>query len=241
MIILIRKRHTHVLIVFLCLFCSMAVILWNGREEHLSVMANVNLPNECLFVIDAGHGGEDGGAISDDGTAESGINLEIAKRFCDLLRFFGQQTAMIRSEDVSVGTPGLTTFRLRKASDLKNRVSYVNSREHVILVSIHQNSLPSVPSVHGAQVFYNTEAGAKDLAERMQDALNLAINPGNEKNTRQIPDSIYLMKHSKAPAVLVECGFLSNATETTMLKLPSHQIKIAASMLSGILGEPEHI
>ena len=219
----------------------MAVILWTGQEKHLTVMANVNLPSECLFVIDAGHGGEDGGAISDDGTAESGINLEISQRLHDLLRFCGQQTAMIRSEDISVSTPGLTTFRQRKVSDLKNRVAYVNSRERVVLVSIHQNSLPSVPAVHGAQVFYNTEAGAIDLAKRIQDALNLTINLGNEKNTRQIPDSIYLMKHSKAPAVLVECGFLSNATETAMLKLPSHQLKIAASILSGILGEPEYI
>ncbi len=219
----------------------MAAILWSGRDEHLSVMANINLPDECLFVIDAGHGGEDGGAVSKDGTTESGINLEIALRFRDLMRFFGQNTAMIRSEDVSVNTPGLTTFRQRKASDLKNRVDFVNSSERAVLISIHQNSLPAVPSVHGAQVFYNTENGAMELAERIQDALNLTINPGNEKNTREIPDSIYLMKHSRAPAVLVECGFLSNPAETTMLKIPSHQLKIAASILSGILVEPEHI
>lgn len=219
----------------------MAAILWSGRKEQLSVMANINLPDECLFVIDAGHGGEDGGAVSEDGTTESGINLEIALQFRDLLRFFGQQTAMIRTEDISVATPGLATFRERKASDLKNRAAFVNSRERAVLISIHQNSLPSVPSVHGAQAFYNTANGAKELAARMQNALNLTINAENPKNTRQIPESIYLMKHSTAPAVLVECGFLSNAAETAMLKLPSYQRKIAISMLSGILTEPEYI
>jgi len=219
----------------------MAAILWSGREEHLSAMASVYLPNECLFVIDAGHGGEDGGAVSRDGTSESGINLEISLRFRDLMHFFGKKTAMIRSEDISVSTPGLETFRQRKASDLKNRVDFVNSRTNAILISIHQNSLPSVPSVHGAQVFYNTKTGAQELAERIQDALNLTINQANEKTTRQIPDSIYLMKHSNAPAVLIECGFLSNTAETAMLKLSSHQIRLAASILSGVLVEPEHI
>lgn len=219
----------------------MAAILWSGRKEQVSVLVSGNLPDRCLFVIDAGHGGEDGGAVSDDGTTESTINLEIALRFRDLMRFFGQNTAMIRSENVSVSTPGLTTFRQRKASDLKNRVDFVNSHGNAVLISIHQNSLPSVPTVHGAQVFYNAESEAYELAERIQDALNSTINPENEKNTRKIPDSIYLMKHSKAPAVLIECGFLSNVSETKMLKLPPHQLKIAASILSGILKEPEHV
>ena len=219
----------------------MAAILWSGRNEPVSVMVSGNLPDGCLFVIDAGHGGEDGGAVSDDGTTESTINLEIALRFRDLMRFFGQNTAMIRSEDISVSTPGLTTFRQRKASDLKNRVDFVNSHENAVLISIHQNSLPAVPTVHGAQVFYNAENGADELAERIQDVLNSTINPKNEKNTRKIPDSIYLMKHSNAPAVLIECGFLSNASETKRLKLPSHQLKIAVSILSGILMEPEHV
>ena len=122
----------------------MAAILWTGHEEHQPIMASANLNDDRLFVIDAGHGGEDGGAVSEDGTAESGINLEIALRLCDLMHFFGCKNAMIRSEDISVCTPGLETFRQRKASDLKNRVAFVNSLDRAILISIHQNSLPSV-------------------------------------------------------------------------------------------------
>lgn len=235
MIIVIRKRHVHVLALFLSLFVGMAVILCTGPKTHISAMANVNTPHECLFVIDAGHGGEDGGAVASDGTLESVINLQIAQRLNALLLFYGQQTAMIRTEDISIHTPGLATFRERKSSDLQNRVQFVNRQENAVLISIHQNSLPSVPTVHGAQAFYNTQDGSRELAERIQYALNMTVNQNNRKNTRSIPGSIYLMKHSIAPSVLVECGFLSNAPETEKLKLRSYQLELSAAMLSGIL------
>lgn len=237
MIIVIRKRQIRVLTLFLFLFVGMAVILWTGQKTHISAMANVNTSHDRLFVIDAGHGGEDGGAVATDGTHESVINLQIAQRLNALLLFYGQQTAMIRTEDISIHTPGLATFRERKSSDLQNRVQFVNRQENAVLISIHQNSLPSVPTVHGAQAFYNTQDGSQELAERIQYALNTTVNRNNKKNIRSIPDSIYLMKHSNVPSVLVECGFLSNASETEKLKLRSYQIELSTAMLSGILTE----
>ena len=239
MVILIRKRHLHVLTLFLSLFFCAVLLLWQDRAETLSVMGETKLPESPrIFVIDAGHGGEDGGAVAADGTPESGLNLEIALRLNDLLRFCGEKTVLVRSEDISLNDPGLATFRQRKSSDLKNRVDFVNNTSDAILISIHQNALPSVPSVHGAQAFYNKIPGAKDLAEKIQNRLNQAVNQGNEKSTRAIPESIYLMKQSHAPSVLVECGFLSNAEETQKLKSPSHQIQITAAILSGLLAEP---
>ena len=179
MVILIRKRHIHVSLLFLLLIC--VSVFCSEREEALSAMSSVSPSADDLFVIDAGHGGEDGGAVSEDGTSESGINLEIALKLNDLLRFFGQKTAMIRTDDFSVNTPGLATFQQRKSSDLKNRADFVNRHDNAVLVSIHQNSLPSVPSVHGAQVFYNTIPSSDALAEYIQTALNATVNPGNEK------------------------------------------------------------
>ena len=239
MVILIRKRHIHVALIFFFLICC--AVLCAGRDEALSAMSDISPSADYLFVIDAGHGGEDGGAVAVDGTSESGINLEIALKLNDLLRFFGQKTAMIRTDDIAVNTPGLATFQQRKSSDLKNRADFVNRYDNAVLVSIHQNSLPSVPSVHGAQVFYNTRPYSDVLAAYIQTALNTTVNNGNQKHTRQIPDSIYLMKHSNAPSVLVECGFLSNAAETALLKQPKHQYKIAASILSGILSAQKDI
>ena len=241
MVILIRKRHFHVLLVYLFLLgCTGAMVLFE-RQEDLTVMSEIHTITTPVFVIDAGHGGEDGGAVAADGTPESGINLDIALKLNALLRFFGYRTAMIRTEDISIDTPGLATFRQRKSSDLQNRVTFVNQYAHAVLISIHQNSLPSVPSVHGAQVFYNKKPNGKELAEYIQTALNIGINADNKKHTRQIDDSIYLMKHSNAPSVLVECGFLSNAAETALLKQPAYQSTIAASILSGILTAQQDI
>lgn len=234
MVILIRKRHLSVLFLFLVLFCGMTLCVCLGSPEELAAMAEHD-GHSRVFVIDAGHGGEDGGAVSASGTPESGINLEISLRLRDLLHFCGMETHMIRTEDISVNTPGLATFRERKSSDLKNRTMTVNGIPNAVLISIHQNSLPSVPSVHGAQVFYNHVDGAQPLAEQIQASLNLSVNTGNEKQPRKIPDSIYLMKHAQAPAVLVECGFLSNAAETQLLQTAAHQKIIAAAILSGVL------
>ena len=126
-------------------------------------------------------------------------------------------------------------MRQRKSSDLKNRVRIVEETGNAILLSIHQNSLPSSPITHGAQVFWNRQEGAESLAEQVQDALNAGINSGNEKHPRQIPDSIYLMKNITVPGVLVECGFLSNGPETERLQDPDYQLRLAAAIAAGFL------
>lgn len=223
----------------LCLCCSaaaLAAVLWTGfmlAEDATAVFAPAE-KGAVLWVIDAGHGGEDGGAVSPDGVTESGLNLEIALRTRDLLHFTGQETLMTRSDENSIHTEG-ETIRARKASDIRNRVALVNDAENAVLVSIHQNSLPSSPVTHGAQVFWNRQEGGETLAQLVQDSLNHAINVGNEKQAKKIPDTIYLMKNVTAPAVLVECGFLSNTEETALLQEPSHQMKLAAAVTAGCL------
>jgi N-acetylmuramoyl-L-alanine amidase len=117
-----------------------------------------------VVVIDPGHGGEDGGAVSSAGAEESRINLEIALRLNQLLRFCGTRTLMTRVDDSSIGDPELAPVRERKVSDLKNRVKIVNDTENAVLLSIHQNSLPSSPVTHGAQAFWNHHPGADVLA-----------------------------------------------------------------------------
>ena len=126
-------------------------------------------------------------------------------------------------------------MKARKASDIQNRVALVNSAKSAVLLSIHQNSLPSSPITHGAQAFWNRENGAEALARRIQDSLNTVINPDRPKNPRLIPESIYLMNHVQAPAVLIECGFLSNREETLQLQESSYQTKLAAAITSGYL------
>lgn len=186
-------------------------------------------------VIDAGHGGEDGGAVAADGTVESTINLAVAQRLEALLRFLGYETRMTRTEDTAIYSEGAETLREKKASDLKNRVRLVNETPNAVLLSIHQNSLPSSRSVRGAQAFYAGTEGSAALAEAIQAALNTAINTEKARSCKAIDTSVYLMKHVERPAVLIECGFLSNAEETLELQREDYQRKLAVTVTAGFL------
>ena len=232
MVILLRKRDLILSCLFCCFFLGLAAVFWRG-----SVVPAFHVREEVpvTVVIDPGHGGEDGGAVSPGGVAESQINLAVSLRVSSLLRFAGQRTRLTRSEDVTICDQGLDTMRQRKTSDLRNRVKLVEETENAVLLSIHQNSLPSSPVTHGAQVFWNRQEGAEALAGSIQEALNAGINAGNEKHPRQIPDSIYLMKNISAPGVLVECGFLSNGPETERLQDPAYQLRLAAAIAAGCL------
>lgn len=192
-----------------------------------------------VYVLDAGHGGEDGGAVSASGVKESDINLAVTRELDDVLRFLGQDTVLTRSDDVSIHSDGAETLRQKKVSDLKNRVALVNGTPDAVLVSIHQNSLPSVPSVHGAQVFYGTVEPSDAFAVSVQTALNQSVNAGNEKHEKKIDPSIYLMKNVTCPAILIECGFLSNIAETEKLQTPDYQKRLAVAIAAGILNTGE--
>lgn len=232
-IIMIQKRVFLGSALFCCFFAALATVIWAGHTQQVPAFAAGGVP--VTAVIDPGHGGEDGGAVSSGGVEESQINLAISQQVNDLLRLMGKPTVMTRSEDVTICDEGLGTIRQRKASDLKNRVALVNATPNAVLLSIHQNSLPSSPVTHGAQVFWNRQEGAEGLALLVQDSLNETINAGNEKHAKQISPTIYLMKNITAPGIIVECGFLSNAEETVRLQEPSYQLKLAAAVTAGYL------
>ena len=199
-------------------------------ETSVSVSAG-----KTVWVIDAGHGGEDGGAVAADGSKESDMNLAIARRLDALLVLLGEETRMTRTEDISIHDGSASTLREKKRSDLENRVELVNSTQGAILVSIHQNSLPSSKRTQGAQVFFRKEEGSAALANAVQHALNETVNLENEKVEKAIDPSIYLMKNVTAPAILIECGFLSNESETALLKSGEYQQKLAVVIASGLL------
>ncbi len=233
MLIFLRKKTLALCALGLCFALGgMAVGL---ARTALPAFSSRGARTSAVVVIDAGHGGEDGGAVAEDGTVESGINLAIARDLEELLRFLGCKTKMTRTEDAAIYSDGAKSLREKKASDLKNRVALVNETPDAVLLSIHQNSLPASRSVHGAQAFYARTAGSEELAEAIQCALNAAINPENEKSRKAIDKTVYLMKNINCSAVLVECGFLSNAAETARLQKPKHQTRLAVAMAAGLL------
>lgn len=218
-------------LLLLALAAVLLVLLWLGGRELGESVASSSLaafPGPVL-VIDAGHGGEDGGAVSLTGVSESQINLAVALRVDAVLGLYGVPAVLLRETDISLHSPGSTTLRQKKVSDLHNRVSAVEALENAVLLSIHQNSYPS-PRYSGAQVFYAPTAGSEELAQRTQQVLCQVLDPENTRAYKKIPDTIYLMNHVTCPAVLVECGFLTNPQEEKLLLSAGYQTKLAAAL-----------
>lgn len=211
-----------------------AYTLFSLLPVSVATLAPAGAGEGRTIVIDAGHGGEDGGAVSADGVIESGINLAIAQDLDALLTLLGEDTVMTRTGDISVYSEGAQTLRQKKRSDLENRVALVNGTPNAVLLSIHQNSLPKSTRTHGAQAFFGGSIGSDTLARSVQTALNSAINESN-KEAKRISDDVFLMKNVTAPAVLVECGFLSNREETAKLQQPDYQTKLAVVIAAGFL------
>lgn len=225
------KRKIPLIVTYsLTIACLLAAVIWGSRAV---TVFSESLPIErgrCI-VIDAGHGGEDGGAISCTGRLESGYNLEIALRLRDLFHLLGYDTKMIRTTDISVYTEGDTLAR-KKISDLKQRVRIVNETENALLLSIHQNQFPD-SRYSGAQVFYSGTEGSEALAKQLQAAFIAAVNLGSNRNAKK-SDGVYLMEHIDCTGVLIECGFLSNPQEEARLAGAEYQKKLCCIIVSSV-------
>lgn len=209
-------------LVIIAIFLGLAV----GGSKAVTVLSeNAPVLNRKTVIIDAGHGGPDGGATSCTGILESQFNLEIALRLRDLMEILGVQTTMVRETDCSVYTQG-TTIAQKKVSDLKERVRIVNSTENATLVSIHQN-LFSDAKYSGAQVFYAKTDGSQELAKKMQNKFIQSINPDSHRQAKKA-DGIYLMQNINCTGILIECGFLSNPKEEYLLRSESYQKKLCS-------------
>lgn len=211
-------------IVFYCfiMFAFIGIVL-GGREAVTVISQTSPADRNYRVVIDAGHGGIDGGAISCTGQPESVYNLQIAFALNDLMNLLGYDTVMVREKDVSVYTDG-ETISQKKLSDLKERVRIVNETPGSILVSIHQNYF-SDNRYYGSQVFYANSDDSKRLAESLQNQLVSCLTPGSKRQIKK-SNGIYLMDHIDTTGVLIECGFLSNQEEEARLRDGLYQKKL---------------
>ena len=203
-------------------------------NRAISVMTqSAQVENRHTIVIDAGHGGEDGGATSCTGILESNINLEIALRLNDLMHLLGFDTVMVRTTDAAIHTQG-NTIAARKASDLKARVQLANGTENGLLISIHQNYFTD-ERYSGAQVFFPKTAGSEWLAKSLQNELVAILNPGSNRKAKSA-SGIYLMENISCTGVLIEWGFLSNHVEEAKLRSPDYQKKLCCVIASTVGG-----
>ena len=212
---------------FLCSFAFHTVL-----EKRQGALSALNESEGPVIVIDAGHGGRDGGSVGVSGVLEKDLNLSVSRQLADLFRAAGYTVVETRTDDRMLGN----AQRHKKQADLDARLGIVESIPNSILVSIHMNTYQG-GGCRGLQVWYspNNEASA-GLAEAVQTAAK-TLQPDNHRKIKAAGSSIYLLHRTKSPAILVECGFLSDETDCQLLSNPRYQRQLALTIFSALSGK----
>ena len=215
-----------------------ALFLFSLLGNHMiRVVSTEAVPAEShkpLVVIDAGHGGEDGGAQSADGILEKDVNLSVAKKLETVLQARGYETLMTRSDDALLYDDGKESMREKKVSDLHNRVSMIEAHPDCLVLSIHQNYFDDA-RCKGTQVFYSpNSAESEALAKAIQTSVIASLQPDNTRIVKESGKEIYLLYQAQEPAVMVECGFLSNPEEAARLLEDTYQTDLVNAIANGL-------
>ncbi len=215
------KRLIKIVIVVVLLIA--AVVFVKLFISNSGLKSVISQDSRSTLVLDAGHGGIDGGAISDSGLKESDINLAIALKTEALAHFLGVDTVMTRETD----TDNSENKAYSEHDNLVERAKLANSTENAVLISIHQNKFPSAV-VSGAEVMYSDNDDSKTLGLLTQGNLVALLDISNRRVARPAPKELLLTSSANCPTILVECGFMSNPQEAQKLASNEYQLKIAA-------------
>lgn len=187
-----------------------------------------------VIVLDAGHGGADGGCVSVNGIPEKNINLSIMLTARDMLDLLGYDVRCTRETDVSIHDKGIEGLAKQKKSDMDNRLAVINESGAVLAVSIHQNQFTD-PKYSGAQMFFKADSPESSaLADVLRERFRIWLQPDNERETKPVGDELFLIHNAKCPAVMAECGFLSNPEEAAKLETTSYQQEVAMVIADSI-------
>lgn len=216
----------------------MVVVICVFRLVHAVHVSYVTSPiyfEDQIIILDPGHGGVDGGAVSKAGLIEKDVNLSIAQKLRELLELSGYCVVMTREDDRSIHDSDAVTIKEMKSSDIRNRLALMEAYPGSIFVSIHQNHF-SQSQYHGSQFFYapNSEE-SKILANCLKNAVRNQLQPTNEREIKPCESNVYLIYHATTTAVLAECGFLSNPDEARLLSENEYQEKIAFVLFQGLM------
>lgn len=219
-------------IIILALF-----VLFYNLSASFVVKVSSDTPHyaEQVIVIDAGHGDFDPGKVASDGTLEKDLNLSIALKLYDIFKSNGYAVVMTRTGDATLAASDAKSVAEKKKTDTHNRTKLTDSFVDSVMISIHQNSF-SDSSQHGTQLFYGAlNPESELLAEAVMCSVVNAVQPENTRPLKKGTKSIYILVNTKAPTVLVECGFMTNGAELELLKDESYQRRIAYSIYLGYL------
>ena len=235
-----NRRYIALFLLFSLLFCAiLSLLIFVGgktNERYETADADAKPDGAPVVIIDAGHGGEDGGTIGKNGVYEKDINLSIALLLRDMLAANGIETVLTRSEDILLYDKNSNYHGQKKIQDLATRRRIAESYENAVFVSIHMNAFPE-EKYSGLQVYYSkNDETSKALAENIQGLTKEKLMPANERKCKAADSNIYLLDRLDCPAVLVECGFLSNPAECARLSDSEYQKQLALCLCAAVAG-----
>ena len=216
-----------VLIVSITYFAGEQITSYSSANDKV-----VNAEEKITVIIDPGHGGLDGGASTEDGVLEKHLNLAVANKLKALFECAGVDVVMTRYSDVMLASPDSDH---KKRDDLNARLHIAEDYENCIFISIHMNKFP-VEKYSGMQVYYSgNNSESADLARDICEKNATCLQKGNNRAIKQADSSIYVLNNIRVPAVLVECGFLSNYKEAALLQTDEYQNKLASLIFSATM------
>lgn len=228
---MLNTKRAAFLILAVLFIIAVAVSLRSITSSKPAIAEFSELP---VIIIDAGHGGTDGGATV-DGVLEKDINLDICLVLRDIFIANGFDVVMTRDTDVSIHDYGIKSVKKQKTSDLHNRLAIVDSHPNAIFLSIHQNKYSS-GKAKGAQVFYSpNNPESRELAEILQEDFISMLQPDNNRLCKKAGKNLYLMYKAKCPSVLIECGFMSNSDELANLTDSDYQAQVAFTAFCSVM------
>lgn len=231
MLVMIHKENLILLLLILTVMVG-GVGFWVRRQ---AVDVNALPGFNRRIVLDAGHGEPDGGAVGSSGVAEKDLNLKITQLLQAYLEQGGIEVILTRADDNGIYDADSHSIKQKKRSDLHNRAKLMNQSQADAFISIHMNKF-SESRYSGPQVFYSpNEQASEQLARTVQQAMITTLKPESEREVKQAGKEIYLLKQAKLPAVLVECGFLSNSREEKLLQDETYQKQIAWAIYTGLM------
>ena len=205
------------------------------KADALSTEISKPQAFSTTVIIDAGHGGEDGGAIGTNGIYEKDLNLKIATELADMLRASGINVIMTRNEDILLYDRNVDFKGRKKMLDLAARLKVANETENAVFISIHMNSFP-IEKYSGLQVYYSKNTPeSKMIAQNIQSSVKDLIQSNNGRSVKEADEKIYLLDRCTNPAILIECGFLSNKDECAQLSESKYQKELSLAIFSGII------
>ena len=228
-----NARYLGFCALFLCCTLLCSSLFYASNKRLLPLAADTAQDETPVIILDAGHGGEDGGAIGTNGIAEKELNLALTSTLACMLRGAGYTVVETRTEDKLLYDAD-TQKGHKKQGDLKNRLEFTKQYPSSIFISIHMNTFPT-PSCTGTQVWYSqNNEQSMEWASAIQERVRELLQPQNNRKIKAATSSIYILKHAQTPAILVECGFLSTPSECERLCEREYRDALALTLFAAI-------